>query len=115
MEAHLHAGDEALHSPFQQYIYGRTLLALADHSFSGCGMQPPQPVAHIGKLLLVVEIDEARHLPQRAPYNLARLGRGHAADRVPVLGVVGQHVVDLAVLQLAHVVLDGVACADVDR
>ncbi len=33
---------------------------------------------------------------------------------LPVLVVVGQDVVDLPIFQLAHVVLDGVACADID-
>ena len=67
------------------------------------------------KLFFIIQVNEARHFSESAPHDLPRLGRGHAPHRVPIFIIVGQHVVDLPVFQLAHVVLDGVACVAIDQ
>ena len=106
--SHLDAGHVALHPPLQEDVDRRALLALGDHRLARRRVQPPQSVTHVRELLLVVQVDEARHLPQCRSYYFSGLGRRHAPHRLSIFIIVGQDVVDLAVLELAHVVLDGV-------
>ena len=71
---HLDAGH-ALHSPFQQDVRPSSLARpRRSPRFSGSRVQSSQSVTHVRELLLVVQIDETGHLPQRARTNLARLG-----------------------------------------
>ena len=107
--SHLDAGHVALHAPFQQDVDRRALLALGDHGLARRRVQPPQSVTHVRELLLVIQVNKARHLPQRASHDLPSFWRSHAPHRLSIFIIVRQDVVDLAVLELAHVVLDGVA------
>jgi hypothetical protein len=66
-------------------------------------------MAHIRKLFLVIEVDEARDLSQGGSHDFPRFWTSHTSNGFPVFVVIGQDVIDLAVFQFSHMILDGIA------